>query len=660
MPEKDVGGGRPAPGRGERRARRHPPDAVRGKVRPHDPFELIRWLALSQPDPRKALAELVQNSLDAGARKVRIKRLREKGVPCLSILDDGEGVIPEMDRPEALRYIATHIGHSRKRSLSPEERLALMTQGQYGIGLLGFWSLGQTLDMRTSLPGRRPYRLVLYRDRPDFLIEPLRGRLPLDERWTHVMVVGLRREAMNALVARRAADFLASELRGQLLARDVDIVIEDRMARGRAQKIVPVRPPRFLGEPIPGLGPLEVPGHPPIRLEVYLAGDVSGDGEARGVAVYASGTLVAESFRELAPIGLDHEPWTDPRLTGLVDFPGLHVAPGSRRGLVPDEAAGTFAAALIAVEPVLASVLESMERRRSEELDRTMIRDLQRAYRDFYRQRPRYAMLPVESKKDQGAGPEGDGEAPGGGDGPAGAAAEGAEAGPGVAGDAAAEIDAEAPADDRTPRADLLPPGPLAAVKLTPSPLRVECRGTRRARATATDAAGRPVEEPVTFAWSLHGPVGTLSEIEDRPGVVILSAAAEPAEGRLAVTARADGREAASEVAVEVVEEIPSRGADEGIPEPELVDYPTAAWRSRMQDGRWEVNVGHRDYRAMEGRPALKLRYLAMLFAKEVVLRSSQDPRLEKPLEQVVEVAAFADQNLAGRRGRGASRKDEG
>jgi hypothetical protein len=49
-----------------------------------------------------------------------------------------------------------------------------------------------------------------------------------------------------------------------------------------------------------------------------------------------------------------------------------------------------------------------------------------------------------------------------------------------------------------------------------------------------------------------------------------------------------------------------------------------------------------------------------MLFAKEVVLRSSQDPRLEKPLEQVVEVAAFADQNLAGRRGRGASRKDEG
>ena len=48
--------------------RRRMPGAVTGKLRAHNPFELIRWLALSQPDPRKALSELVQNSLDAGAR----------------------------------------------------------------------------------------------------------------------------------------------------------------------------------------------------------------------------------------------------------------------------------------------------------------------------------------------------------------------------------------------------------------------------------------------------------------------------------------------------------------------------------------------------------------------------------------------------------------
>lgn len=237
--------------------------AEKGRVRVHDPFELIRWLALSQPDPRKALAELVQNSLDAGAHRVHIGRVREKKQPCLKIWDDGEGVIPEMDRPDALRYIATHIGHSRKRKLSPQQRLELMTQGQYGIGLLGFWSLGEVLEIRSRVPGQPPHRLILYRDRPEYVIEPLRGRLDFAERSTEVVVIGLHREALPVLGARRASDYLASELRGQILARRVDVVIEDRMARGRSLRHTRVRPRRFVGERIPGLGPLEIPGYPP-------------------------------------------------------------------------------------------------------------------------------------------------------------------------------------------------------------------------------------------------------------------------------------------------------------------------------------------------------------------------------------------------------------
>lgn len=71
------------------------------------------------------------------------------------------------DRAEALRYVATHVGHSRKRTLTPQQRLELMTQGQYGIGLLGFWSLGETLEIRSSMPGQRAHRLIIYRDRPD-------------------------------------------------------------------------------------------------------------------------------------------------------------------------------------------------------------------------------------------------------------------------------------------------------------------------------------------------------------------------------------------------------------------------------------------------------------------------------------------------------------
>ncbi len=635
------------PKRGQRkRAKRLSPDAEKGRLRVHDPFELIRWLALSQPDPRKALAELVQNSLDAGARRIHITRLKENREPCLKIMDDGEGVIPELGRAEALRYIATHIGHSRKRSLSPRQRLELMTQGQYGIGLLGFWILGEMLEMRTSVPGQTPYRLILYRDRPNFVLEPLPGQLALGERWTEVVVAGLHREAMVALGARRSSDFLASELRGQLLARDVELVVEDRMARGRAAKFVAVKPPRFLGERLEGFGPVEVPGHPPIRMEIYLVGDEPEDAETRGISLYAAGTLVAERFEDLAVLGLDRHPWTDSRLTGLIDFPGIQVAPGSRRGVVPNETAGLFAEALRDVEPLLEKILEARERERAEKLDRGLIRDLQRAFRDFYRQRPRYTMLPVQAKQDN---PVGSDTLEGGND--EGVAEQ--DTGTFIEKDS---IYRKSP----PPQEDLFPPGPLADVRIVPPLLRVECGGTRRARAQALDERGRAIRPTaavdVSFKWELWGQIGSLTEISDASDQILFTAAKKPIEGILSVHATCGDGEASAVIPVEVVEKLPAGPSDEGIPEPELVDQPGARWRSRISDGRWQVNAGHPDYKASSSRPALKLRYFAFLFAKEVVLRSSQDPRLESPLEQVVEVAAFADRKIterpAGRRGR--------
>ena len=615
-------------------------DVVRGKVRVHDPFELVRWLALSQPDPRKALAELVQNSLDAGARRIRVLRKREKGFPCLRILDDGEGVIPELDRPEALRYVATHIGHSRKRNLSPEERLQLMTQGQYGIGLLGFWSLGDLLEIRSSVPGQSPHRLVLHRDRPDFEIGPIEAPELFDRRWTEVVVVNLHREALPVLVARRAADYLASELRGQLLTRDVELVVEDRMSRGRAEKVVPVRPRRFFGERIEEVDRVPVPGHGRIELEIYLVGDEEGDGIAP-IALYGAGTLVAERFEELAHLGLDRPPWTDPRLTGMVDFPGLRVAPGSRRGVVPDEAAGAFARALREVEPPLRETLRRFEERRAEELDRKLIRQLQRAFRGFYRQQARYTLLPVRSREGEEAGPPGI------------AGSDGAVAFDPSEGTTVAPVDVpEVPVEPDF----LFPPGPLAAVELSPAPVRLPLGSSRRVTARPVDADGRTAEGAVRFRWHLTGSVVVLEEDSDAPARCRLRAGDVPGDAMLAVYAWTEEREAMAETPVLVTDELPPGRSSEGIPEPELVDHPAAPWRSRLVDGRWEVNSAHPDFRALADDARLKVRYLALLFAKEVVLRSHRDPRLEQPLEQMIEVVAFGDRNLGGR-GKGKRRK---
>ena len=195
-------------------------------------------------------------------------------------------------------------------------------------------------------------------------------------------------------------------------------------------------------------------------------------------------------------------------------------------------------------------------------------------------------------------------------------------------------------------------------MKLTPSPLYVECRGRRGAPAGALDATGHRVEQEVEYGWSIDGAIGSLIHDGLPPERVILAAGDVEARGRLLVVARSEGHEARAETAVEVLAEIPAGRGSEGIPEPKLVHHPGAPWRSRMEDGQWAVNTGHRDFRAVIDRPALKLRYLAMLFAKEIVVRSHQDPRLAPALEQLVEVAAYADRRFSAR-GRGRKKRPE-
>src|SRR5512138_2597557 len=157
-------------------------------LRPADPFDLIRWLARSQSDPRKAVAELVQNSIDAHARHVSIERRRLRGSPALVVRDDGEGVLPALGRDEALRFIATNIGASRKRNLSAEERRRLVITGQYGVGLLGFWSIGHRMEIRSRCGGSTLHVLRLVEDEPRVALDELPAEIGAPETFTEIVV----------------------------------------------------------------------------------------------------------------------------------------------------------------------------------------------------------------------------------------------------------------------------------------------------------------------------------------------------------------------------------------------------------------------------------------------------------------------------------------
>ena len=89
-----------------------------------------------------------RNSIDPKARTVTITRSREHGRHFLAIRDDGEGVPRDARGRPDFRYVATHLCDSVKRRLKANGSAGL--QGEFGIGLLSFWTVGEELTVTST------------------------------------------------------------------------------------------------------------------------------------------------------------------------------------------------------------------------------------------------------------------------------------------------------------------------------------------------------------------------------------------------------------------------------------------------------------------------------------------------------------------------------
>jgi hypothetical protein len=603
------------------------------KLRPADPFDLIRWLARSQSDPRKAIAELVQNSLDANARRVTIERRRVRRAPALLIRDDGEGIVPELAREEALRAIATNIGHSRKRGLSPRERHDEIVAGKYGIGLLGFWSVGHRMEIRSRVGGGDVWVLRMVEDQERAELARDRMAFETADTFTEIVIGELHDSAQRLLTGRRLNDYLASELRGMLLATGAGLEIQDRLARGLAERTFTVVPRRFVGERLAVPETALVAGYPAARVELYLARG----GDRASIEVSCAGTLVADDAAELRAEGLDHSPWVGRGLTGLIEFSAFQIPPGTRRGIVPDDASEAFARAMAEYAPLVETELARLDRERQATTSRQLLAELRRALRGLRARLPQYELPKVEATAASNAGTppvDGAGAAPGGL--PIPMSPDGIGEG---------EPDGSEPAREDEP--SLFPPGPVASVRVAPGEIVVAPGRERRVQAVALDRDGRRVRGEVAFAWSSD--TSGIAVIGDgvKPIVRVQSDARPGLRGLVAVVA-VQGEARAEASAPVIVADRPEPTADlaGGVPEPELVDDPGGRWRSRFDGQRWQVNASHDDYIALRGEPRTRLRYLLALFAKEVALRAHGVPGSEDVLESLVEILAHAERNL--------------
>src|SRR5215469_1497005 len=366
-------------------------EAERGKLRIGDDWNAIRIIALSQTNPLKAIAEFVENSIDARAKTIIITRGREHGEVYLSVKDDGEGVPRAVDGLPDFKYVATHICDSIKRRLKADGAGEGL-QGEFGIGLLSFWTVGETLTMTSTGANQRAYQMVMRKGDPRYIVHP--RRTLFGEGGTELKV-GPLLEGIRGLSGEKIQWYLASELRDRIRNAQVRITVIDKLARKQYR----VEPRQFEGRLLHQLHAVRSP-FGEAYAELYLT---EPDGACQ-IALTRRGTRVIEDIATLP--GLERPPWNSRYLQGLIDVPYLNLTPGTRSGIVHDERYAAWVEALVPLEAHLNGVIEAQRRAEEEQANQESLRAIQRAFREAMLALPReeYDWFDIQARSLQAGG----------------------------------------------------------------------------------------------------------------------------------------------------------------------------------------------------------------------------------------------------------------
>ncbi|MFN9369484.1 MAG: ATP-binding protein [Planctomycetia bacterium] len=584
-----------------------------GRLRIGDQWNAISIIAHSQTHPLKAICELTENAIDAGATQIRIMRRRLKGAIHLEVHDDGRGVAPDAAGRPDFERIATHLCDSMKRHLDARSRKGI--HGEFGIGLLSFWSLGEELRMTSGAGGGTLHELHLTRGRQEYTIRPARGRLAMGG--TRVAIGPLLESTKNLVTGEKIARYLSAELRDRI--RNTGVTIE--VADGVARRSVVVKPREFDGER------LDVPPRYPtplgdVQVEIYLRTERSAaDG---GIALCKDGTRVLKDVAEL--LAFQGPPWTDSRLEGLIDFEPLTLAPGTRSGIVADAALEALAGFAERIGADILAAVGSWDEAETERASRQILKQVQKAFTTALAELPSEEYLFFDIPKNEPA-LEARGEL-----------------------GAAIDADAAEPAGRAAPRAGQQPlfaaePGPLHAVRITPRRARREPGGECRLTATPCDAAGTPLPGGVTCFWRLVGGNGTI--VADAATCRV--AAAETGIVAVEVAATQGAVEVTDRVEVKFLEDAAGDGpGSRGLPSYRLEAEHGQPWRSRYDARRNEIiiNSAHRDFLASRTPAARHRRYIGKLYAKEVVLSNFPHETPAQVMERLIEVTLRTEEAL--------------
>ncbi|HEX7294679.1 MAG TPA: hypothetical protein VF251_02930, partial [Pyrinomonadaceae bacterium] len=490
-------------------------------------------------------------------------------------------------------------------------------QGEFGIGLLSFWTLGEELTLTSTAADDRAWQMVMRKGDPGYTVKA--KRTLFTEPGTHLRIANLL-EGIRSLSGEKIQWYLASELRDRIRHSSVRITVIDKIAR----KQYAVEPRQYEGRLLHHL--------PSVRStlgDVYVELYMDEPKETNRVALFRHGTRVFEDISSIDE--LSKSPWTMRQLQGHIDAPFLNLTPGTRSGIIHDQSYAALLNALVPLEERLNEILDEQRRAEEEQASRELLQTIQRAFRDALLALPaeEYDWFEVHSRAQRGSGNT---RVP--------------------VSTNSVEIGAPEPEASKVRQRQFFDyAGPLFSVVISPASSVVRVDEQRTLRALPYDRARRRVDTDLEFKWEVVEGGGALDHPHDQ--VVNFLAPSEPGLVRLQATVCQRDIERSAEALITVTHELlPQVGTttieSQGLPGYTFERAPGESWRSKFDSARniIVVNNGHRDFVYAARNKSLKLRYLIRLYSKELVLKNFVGLPADQLLERMVELSLRTEENL--------------
>lgn len=340
-----------------------------------DNWILIEHIGKMQStNPLRSIKELVDNAIDAFARdpsyilkdgkNVRVELSKDGASDRIRVIDNAVGW--ECNLSSGLpnfEYSVEHIGDSIKKYLEEYKKATAdgTAIGQYALGLLSFWALGNRLTIfsRCRLPngkiGNCSKMVWLRYDREATITHNVEPPPELANNPGCVVIIDqLEKARMNLVSGTSLQKYLSRACRTRLIKTGVNLEISHH-----GKKFI-VKPMKYEGIHFPISKYHTKGGFGSIELEIYLFPPGIEPDEYK-VPVFAKGAKVYDDITQIEE--LDIPPWNSKKVYGQIDYPYGTISP-SRNAFVNDAFMEAFIIAMKEVTEKLNKEIEEIEARK--------------------------------------------------------------------------------------------------------------------------------------------------------------------------------------------------------------------------------------------------------------------------------------------------------